>query len=356
MILTCPECATRYFVDGAKLGPAGRTVRCVGCGSRWHANLSDLQEEDAPEPTASQPRPSPEPAPAAPEVAVAAPGDPLPQAFRAATVAKRKMRKAVVAGAVWGGLGVVALALMATAAIFRVDVVHMWPRTAGAYAMVGLTVNPTGLAPEGVQAVPGLQNGQLAVVVSGLVRNVETHPREAAPLKVSLLDKNGHPVKDMILPATPGHIEPGQARAFKATFIDPPAAGVNVQVEFILDHAAPAHGKDDHGDKGHAKGDDHGKADAHAAPAHGAPAGHSPAPAHGPEAGHAPAAAHAPDPHAPAAAAHHAPAPVAARALPADSPYALPPAATPDHSVPAAKPPVRAQDAGHGKPAPAPHG
>lgn len=349
MILTCPECATRYFVDGAKLGADGRTVRCVGCGNRWHANLSDLDDEAVAEPAAPA-APRPEPDTAAPAVAIAAPGDPLPQAFRAATVAKRKMRKAVVAGAVWGGLGVVALALLATAAIFRVDVVHMWPRTAGAYAKVGLTVNPTGLAPEGVQAIPGLQNGQLAIVVSGMVRNVETHPRASAPLKVSLLDKNGHAVKDMILPATPGDIAPGQARGFKATFIDPPAAGVNAQVEFILDHHAPAaHGKAN----SHGKAGAHGKPDAHAAPAHGA--------------GHPPAAGHAPDPHAPAAhppaaAVHHAPIPVAARALPADSPYALPAAALPDHSIPASKPApkppaAKAADAGHGKPhPPAPHG
>jgi hypothetical protein len=269
-------------------------------------------------------------------VAISAPGDPLPQAFRAATVARRKMRNAVVAGAVWGGLGVFALALLATAAIFRVDVVHLWPRTAGAYAAVGLMVNPTGLSPEGVQAVPGLQNGQLAVVVSGLVRNVETHPREAAPVKVSLLDKDGHAVKDVILPATPGHIEPGAARPFKATFIDPPAAGVNVQVEFVLDHGtAGGHGAA-HAPVAAAHGDAHGKPAAHGEAEHGAPAhGPAPAPPHG--ALRAPAA----DGHAPAAAAHPAPEPVAARALPADSPYALPTAATPDHSAaagPAAKP------------------
>ena len=36
MILTCPECATSYFVDDSKV-PAGRQVKCSNCGARWVA-------------------------------------------------------------------------------------------------------------------------------------------------------------------------------------------------------------------------------------------------------------------------------------------------------------------------------
>jgi len=37
MILTCPRCATRYFIDAAQIGTDGRTVRCADCHESWIA-------------------------------------------------------------------------------------------------------------------------------------------------------------------------------------------------------------------------------------------------------------------------------------------------------------------------------
>ena len=37
MILTCPDCATSYFVDDSKIPADGRLVKCASCGARWTA-------------------------------------------------------------------------------------------------------------------------------------------------------------------------------------------------------------------------------------------------------------------------------------------------------------------------------
>ena len=233
MILTCPECASRYVVDDSKIGPEGRTVRCASCGGSWRAMPTaeaplELSPAAAASPPEAQPDPAPRPAAAA-----------LPKKIRAKTRERTRTRRAITAGAVWGALGAVVLALIAAAALFRVDVVRLWPRTAGAYARVGLTVNPTGLAPENVQAAPGLKDGHAAVIVTGVVRNVETRPHDPAPLRVSLLDKHGKTLASQMTSVAPGKLAPGQTRPFTVAFLDPPTAGADVQVEFALDAVKP---------------------------------------------------------------------------------------------------------------------
>ncbi|MDA1060067.1 MAG: zinc-ribbon domain-containing protein, partial [Proteobacteria bacterium] len=35
MIVTCPNCSTRYQLDAQFLVPQGRALRCVKCGHSW---------------------------------------------------------------------------------------------------------------------------------------------------------------------------------------------------------------------------------------------------------------------------------------------------------------------------------
>jgi predicted Zn finger-like uncharacterized protein len=227
MILTCPACASRYQVDEARIPAAGRNVRCVSCGATWRAesvlaeSALDLYAVDA----VLQPEPEPP----------KSDGSSLPRKIRARREAEARTRKAAAAGVVWGVLAAMLVAVIGGAALFRVEVVRLWPRTAGAYAKVGLAVNPTGLAPENIQAGPGLKNGHAAVIVMGVVRNIETRPHDPVPLRIALLDKAGKPLVRQVVNLAPGRLAPGQTRPFDAAFLDPPAASANVQVEFALD-------------------------------------------------------------------------------------------------------------------------
>ncbi len=53
MIITCPECATRYDLEDDRFQPNGRSVRCTACGESWFV--------PAPEPVAALSRREPRP-------------------------------------------------------------------------------------------------------------------------------------------------------------------------------------------------------------------------------------------------------------------------------------------------------
>ncbi|MCR8704418.1 MJ0042-type zinc finger domain-containing protein, partial [Weissella cibaria] len=86
MILTCPACATSYFIRDDAVGPEGRKVRCQSCGEVWRATPDEpleltLTPEAAPSAPVA-PASSPEPEPEAGSLAET-PAPELPRAFRA---------------------------------------------------------------------------------------------------------------------------------------------------------------------------------------------------------------------------------------------------------------------------------
>jgi len=46
MLISCPSCDTRFNVDPAAIGDAGRQVRCAKCAHVWHATLPGVDEEE----------------------------------------------------------------------------------------------------------------------------------------------------------------------------------------------------------------------------------------------------------------------------------------------------------------------
>jgi len=238
MILTCPTCASRYRIDESKLGPQGRTVRCAGCGDSWRAEPLAEPLQLTPELVAPEPAAEVFAGESEPDLAQM-PAEELPKVFRQKAEAKRRTREAITAGAVWGAMSAGVALLMLAAVVFRVQVVQLWPRTAGAYAAVRLPVNPLGVAPDNVQAAPGLENGRAALIVTGAERNIDSRPRGPVPMRISLYDKAGARLLSRIvdLPAPP--LGGGESRPFRVSFLDPPMAVAQVGVDFV----APAPGK-----------------------------------------------------------------------------------------------------------------
>ena len=243
MILTCPSCATSYFTPDEAIGPGGRTVRCKDCKHTWRATLDEPLELSV----SSTPAEAPSFAPreeAEPESLAQTPAPELPKAFRARAEQQRRLRRAATHGVVWAGIASGFAALLASAWLFRVEVVEMAPRAAAAYAAVGLTVNPTGLDFEAITAKP-LPNDPGKVLVSGALRNVRDDERTAPPVRVALLDAQGAEIGHAVVRIDAAPVLPGKVQGFAAVIADPGARGQGIGVDFVLEAPSarpePAH-------------------------------------------------------------------------------------------------------------------
>jgi len=245
MILTCPSCATSYFVSDEAIGANGRSVRCKACAHNWRASLEEpLELSEAP----------PEPAAANAAVSEAmsgwrteslteslaeTPAPELPRAYRAKVEQQRRLRRAAAHGVVWAGVAAGFALLIGAAWLFRVEVVEMAPRTAAAYAAVGLKVNPTGLEFEALSG-RALPNDPGKVVISGALRNVRDNERVAPPVRVALLDAHGAEIGHAVIRIDAAPVLPGKVQGFAAVIDDPGGKGQGVGVDFVLTPQAPS--------------------------------------------------------------------------------------------------------------------
>ena len=237
MILTCPACATSYFVPDTALGDRGRTVRCQSCAHSWHAMPEEpLELEAEAVPTTTVPAPAETSAPARESLAET-PAPELPKAYRARAETARRTRRAAMHGAVWAGVASIFLGLLAGAWLFRVEVVDILPRTAVAYAAVGMPVNVTGLEFEavGARALPETPD---KVMVSGALRNVRDREIVAPAVRVALLDDHGAEIAHAVVRTDGAPVLPGQVSGFAVVLADPGGKATGVGVDFVLD--APA--------------------------------------------------------------------------------------------------------------------
>ena len=272
MILTCPSCATSYFTPDEAIGAGGRSVRCKTCQHTWRATLEEpLELSEAPpaltsvaaKESASFGKRDEQEA----ESLAETPAPELPKAYRAKVEQQRRLRRAATHGVVWAGIAAGFAMLFGAAWLFRVEVVEMMPRTAAAYAAVGMEVNPTGLDFEAVSG-RALTNDPGKIVISGALRNVRDNERVAPPVRVALLDENGAEIAHAVIRIDAAPVLPGKVQGFAAVVDDPGGKGRGVKADFVLTEATTVHAEEPHDATPVADdGADHG-ADHAAAPAH----------------------------------------------------------------------------------------
>ena len=230
MILTCPECATSYFVDDSRIAAAGRVVKCSNCGARWTAMPAGAEPAPAaaaPSTTAAQ-EPASAPTPAVDELVIEGPvpAEP-PFEPRNAAAPRREANGKVL---VLAGSAVAAAALIAMAIVFRAQVVQLMPASQAAYAGLGLPVSS--LVIEQVRADPAFQGGRAVLSVTGQIRNLRAAAATAPALRVSLLDRMGKPVATKIARPINAAVPAHAVRHFAISIVDPPANVHDLEVSF----------------------------------------------------------------------------------------------------------------------------
>ncbi len=283
MIVTCPSCEAKYRVDADALAARGNKVKCAACAHSWVVEDEGLTLNEPVEPSFD---PSPAPSEAEPQ----ADAEPAPSirekpaaAVRARAEQQRLKQRKAVEGAGWAGVAACLAVALIGAVIFRVNIVQTWPRTAGAYAAVGMDINPYGL--EVGMLTASFEEGGLHV--EGVLENITGGDRPTVPLSARVLDSQGAVLESWPVALESASLPGGGAERFYTTLETVPEGAVRVEV-IIADtgaatpeaaHGDPTAAHDDaamsHGDA-HAGGDHSGGQAAPAATDHGAAASHDP--------------------------------------------------------------------------------
>ena len=276
MILTCPNCSTRYQADAAKFPAAGRNVRCAKCAQVWRQMPPPVEPEPelaivtaeafAPARDArpamvarSEPRPvnaRAEPAPVvarpvppprivqrteappvsriqpAPQVSAFAPRVEPTEVDAQAVVQPVSLFARVATAAGWTSLVLVVLLVGWATISFRGNVVGFWPQSASLYRALGLSLNATGLQLEGVTNHVETEGGAHVLIVSGRLINNSNRELPVPSLRIALTDLAQHELYHWPVPPNVSTLRPGGITTFQARLAHPPGDMHDVEVTF----------------------------------------------------------------------------------------------------------------------------
>jgi predicted Zn finger-like uncharacterized protein len=275
MQIVCPHCSTSYGIDPAKLGEAGRTVRCSRCKEVWLARAEDAvefvnqtpamaganhhgAEQDAAAEWEAMAREQNEADTEAPHVeSPSLAGDwhgsadrqdegrddrdnadsgepgrfPWLGSFMTPKAARRTPRRKAPfsLATACAAMGALVLAVV----IWRVDMVRLMPQTAAFYKLVGLDVNLRGLRFRDVKITSELVEGKPVLVIEGAITDESNKPVELPRLRFSVRDAQGAEIYAWNSVLEQSVLQPGEKAMFKSRLASPPPEGRNIDVRFF---------------------------------------------------------------------------------------------------------------------------
>ncbi len=236
MILTCPECSTRYMAKTGTIDANGRSVRCARCETVWFVEAGSgdssadaLALEDN---KAVLIEVEPDPQPELPFVPTSAPADiGAHTRLRNKVEADRLAKRRRVIQLIWV---VPALALLgaATLAIMnRQAIVDKHPAAATTYRALGLKVKTNGLDVSNMTTEMVVVDGEAILRVTGDVRNLLPRSQTAKLLQLRLENRSGEAVADWFVEV--GEIAADGTARIETDYPAPPLDGVELRYRLV---------------------------------------------------------------------------------------------------------------------------
>ena len=226
MIITCPQCETRYSADDASFPASGRKVRCSKCTQVWH--------QSAPEPERVLA------ADAASATDGSAVAETVPRIFgKPGTVARPQSevprrswaeRLGLIAG--WTGLALMLVLIGWTGLRFRQEIASLWPQSSALYATFGVKVNSGGIEINDVTYHHDTENGHPVLEVTGKLVNVSSREVAVPRVRVTLTDNDQHELYHWIFNPPQRTLGVGRSLGFSTRLASPPPAAEHFQLHF----------------------------------------------------------------------------------------------------------------------------
>jgi predicted Zn finger-like uncharacterized protein len=235
MILTCPQCSTRYQADAAKFQPSGRNVRCAKCGHLWHQDAPPVEVDAASDIAVVDDAPPPQPEPMPPRPAAFSPSPAISRdtvRMVAPPETPSRLPKQLATAAGWVGLIVLILLVGWTAMTFRQQIATVWPQSASLYAALGVKTNATGIDIKDVSFQRSSQDGQSILVVSGVLDNQTSRELPVPQIRAALIDDDRHELYHWTFVPGVMTLKAGQTTKFSTRLTDPPAGARHFELRF----------------------------------------------------------------------------------------------------------------------------
>jgi len=249
MILTCPECSTRYQAKDTAFLPSGRRVRCAKCGHSWHQDppVAEAEAETLPPPQPEAPKPEPaseaasEPGPSsepqarpqpASRAAYVPPAEPGTEATAPVAARPNQMKEQLALAGGWIGLVVVVLVIGWAAVSYRKQVATLWPQSATFYSALGLPVNAWGISFADIRYRRETEDKETVLAVTGTLVNLTDRELAVPPIHVTLTGEDGHELYHWSFAPDVSMLRAGQRAGFRTRLSSPPAAVRHLTLQF----------------------------------------------------------------------------------------------------------------------------